>query len=78
LFALNVISAYHGPTAAELHQHVRDFENIFAEVKVFPAGRSLPLYIAQNLLLTAQAGKSWPLDTYLRYPAASREPFAND
>ena len=78
LFARNVISAYHGPVAAALHQHVRDFEGVFKDVKVFPAGGSLPLYLAQNLVLTAQAGKSWPLDTYLRYPALLREPFTNE
>lgn len=74
MVGFNVISAYLGKGNELLLSLIEDYKIYFNLVDIFPASRSLSLWLPQNLLLIAQKGKSRPLEEYLRYPRLTPTP----
>ncbi len=68
IMATNSIASFMGPGSNNLHQRIAELKTIFSSVEVYPAGKGLSLWLPQNLLLVAQAGKHQPVKRYLRYP----------
>jgi hypothetical protein len=64
--AINVIAAYHGRRSAVLQRQVAAFEQAFSKVGIFPASRSLSLWIPQNFVVTAQ-NNQLDLEQYIRF-----------
>lgn len=77
VYAQNIIAAYHGTSAEPLQVLLKDYDMVFPDVRVFPAGLGLPLTMSQNLLLVAQPSKQWPLDRCMRHAALPRRPAAS-
>jgi spermidine synthase len=63
---INVIAAYHGRRSAVLQRQVAAFEQAFSKVSIFPASRSLSLWIPQNFVVTAQ-NSQLDLEQYIRF-----------
>jgi spermidine synthase len=51
--ASNVISAYHGLHNSVIKNHYATYKSLFKHVDIFPADKSLSLWISQNFLLIA-------------------------
>jgi spermidine synthase len=51
--ASNVISAYHGLNNSVAKNHYATYKSVFKHVDVFPADKSLSLWISQNFLVIA-------------------------
>lgn len=69
--AFNSIASFFGSRSDNLHQRMAALATSFDDRAVFPAGTGLSLWLPQNLLLVAQAGKHHPVESYLRYPMLS-------
>jgi len=66
IFAMNVISGYHGPTAHVLREIYAAASQPFDTLDIFLASRGYNLWLPQNFVLTAQKGTNLPLKDYVR------------
>jgi spermidine synthase len=69
VFAMNVISGYHGESALTLKQLYAAACQTFDSVDIFLASRGYSLWLPQNFVLTAQRGYDLTLKDYVRYAA---------
>jgi len=66
LFAMNVISRYHGAGSHILARLYAATLHVFNASDIFLASRGYSLWLPQNFVLTAQNNK-FPLESYMRY-----------
>ena len=68
MVAVNVISAYKGRGADIISDLTNTFRSAFQYIDIFPASRSLSLWLPQNLILVAQPDLYYPVENLLLYP----------
>jgi hypothetical protein len=67
VFAMNVISGYHGTGARPLREVYAAAMRTFDTVDIFLASQGYSLWLPQNFVLAARNGGGSPLGAYVRY-----------
>ena len=67
IFAMNIISAYHGPTSKIVHQICAAADQVFDRLDIFLASRGFSLWLPQNFVLVGQKGIDLSLKDYVRH-----------
>lgn len=55
--AINIISSFKGRNAQTIENFYKIYSNVFEQTDIYPADRSMSLWVSQNFILISQRGK---------------------